>query len=100
MKMQEGLHKIIGLKGREKVLGIDRPSAGGFLRLMGPSGPKVHCATACGGKVVPLGTKGGRVVVAAFAAAFEKGARLTAAGCVEEGGKRFSRLTSLWPEGS
>ena len=68
-----GLYKIIGLKGREKVLRINRPSAGGFLRLMGPSGPKVHCATACGGKVVPLGTKGGRVVVAAARQLLKKG---------------------------
>ena len=35
----------------EKVLKIDRPY-----------GRRVHYATACGGRVVPLGTKGGRVV--------------------------------------
>ena len=60
--------------------------------------------------MVPLGTKGGRVVVAAFAAAFEKGERLTAAGCVEGGREKvlkidrpmaggFSGLTALWAEG-
>ena len=60
--------------------------------MMGPSGQKVHCATACGGKVVPLGTKGGRVVVAAFAAAFEKGARLTAQVGAARGGGLCRRV--------
>ena len=49
-------------------------------------------------------------MVAAFAAAFEKGERLTAAGCVEGGREKvlkidrpmaggFSGLTALWAEG-
>lgn len=43
--MEKGLKinaRFAGEGSKEKVLKIDRPLAGGFLSLMGPSGPRVE----------------------------------------------------------